>query len=196
MDNTIYAHAVVEVMGKPKDHVEKTVDLMLNNLKERKGIELTNIERNEAEQLDDSPMYTAFFEIDAEFRNFEELYGFIIDHMPTSIEINDPEEFRLDLAALNNMIAEFLGRLHGFDKVIKEKIAENVVLHKKMDHLIRNLVLLALRSKALDTADLAKRTGIQESSLTPFLRQLLHEKIISESEGKYALVKHDGEHRK
>jgi len=179
----------MEVLGKPKEHVAETLRLLEKKAKETREFEVIESSIEEPEKIeDDSNLYSGFLEMELKFLNQETIFGFIFDYMPTSLEISDPERLSMDLTTYNGFLSDFIGRIHEYDKIVKEKIGENVQLQQNMDLLIRNLIILSLKDGPLTIDEVSKKVGIAPDSLKPFLNKFADTKIILEKEGKYSLV--------
>ena len=190
MEKQYQGHAIMEVLGKPKEHVAETLRLLEKKAKETRELEIIESSIEEPEQLeDDSNLYSGFLEMELKFLNQETIFGFIFDYMPTSLEISDPERLSMDLTTYNGFLSDFIGRIHEYDKIVKEKIGENVQLQKNIDLLIRNLVIMALKESPLTVDEISKKVGIGSESLKPFLNKFVDTKVLNENNEKYSIVK-------
>jgi hypothetical protein len=188
MEKQYQGHTILEVMGKPKEHVNETMQLLLKKAKETKELEVINSSIEEPEKVDDdSALYSGFLEMELKFLNLETVFGFIFDYMPTSIEISDPDRITMDLSTYNGFLSDFIGRIHEYDKIVKEKIGENIQLQQNIDLLIRNLVMIGLKDSSLSAEDLGKKVGIAGESLQPFLNKFADMKVLSEQGGIYSI---------
>ncbi len=180
----------MEVLGKPKEHVEKAVDLLIKRISDEKLLNISEIQKHSVEKVPDSDsLFSTIFEFEVEFKDNEALFLFLLNYMPSSLEIYEPEQLNLDLHSFNSLITELLGTFHEFDKFVKTKVEENKILNQKIDQLILNLVIVSLKDKPLDIKELEKITGIKEESLKPFLNLFVDKKFISFDGEKYSLNK-------
>ena len=66
MGKKILFRAIVEVLGKPKEHVDSTLKGYLQKLKENSHYQIVNEELAELKQHEDSELWMAFAEIENE----------------------------------------------------------------------------------------------------------------------------------
>ena len=179
----ISATAVVEVVGRPQEHVEKILEGATGKIEEH-GYKATRIEIMPVEELEEEKgLYSGFFEADLDFKNHEQLFGFIQDFNPTSIEVSDPEDFEMSLADYNGLVTTVTATIQQYDKIIKEKIAENANLKERIDLLARNIIMLSVARAPKRIGVIAAETGLPEEALKTYLGLLI----------KYDHVKLDGE---
>ncbi|MFT4309075.1 MAG: hypothetical protein ACMXYL_01150 [Candidatus Woesearchaeota archaeon] len=188
MEKKYHGHAIMEVMGKPQEHVAETMRLLLKKAKDTKELEVIEHHMEEPQKVeDDSTLYSGFLEMEIKLLNMETIFGFILDYMPSSLEISDPDEINFDLSTFNGFLSDFIGRLHEYDKIVKEKIGENVQLQENIDLLIRNLIIISLKEKSLTAEEISSKVGIAAESLKPFLNKFADNKTIIETNDKYSL---------
>lgn len=120
----IKARIINEVLGAPKDHVETTLKLLVDNMRQNKNTKVMSESIFEATKLPDKPLYSSFVELDIEFKSLEDLMGFCFDYMPSSIDILEPEELGLEASSLNELFNELMARLHQNDMMLKNALAE------------------------------------------------------------------------
>ena len=182
----ISATAVVQIAGKPKEHVEKVLEEVSKKVDERgyksHRIEVTDVERLEGE--DD--IYSGFFEVDLELKNHEQLFGFIQDFNPASIEVSDPDEFEMSLADYNALVTTVASTIQQYDQIIKEKIGENVSLRKRSDLLARNIIVLSLAIAPKRIEVISAETGITQEALKPYLEALENQGTIKREGDVYS----------
>ncbi|MCD4666617.1 hypothetical protein K8R47_02295 [archaeon] len=126
----IKIRAIIEVLGKPKEFVEKVIKEMVGKIKEEKKI--LKYQVFEAEEKKDG-VFSSFAEIELEFDNFDGLSLFCFQFMPSSIEILEPDKFNSDSKEIENFLNDILGRLHHNEMVVKKLGIENQQLKKQLD---------------------------------------------------------------
>lgn len=129
----IKAKVISEVVGMPREHVDKTLNLLLEKLKERKNLSLSNERTFNAEKMEDKPLFSGFIEYEINVENINELSGFCFDFMPSSIEVLEPDEFRLNAVNAAEFMNDILARLHQNDMFLRNAIAELKMLKKKLE---------------------------------------------------------------
>jgi hypothetical protein len=128
----IKARSIVEIMGGPKEHVAKAMEVVLQKLKEHKDIKVLKKEIFDPKEVEGKkPLWTMFTELDLEFTDVQDVFGFCFDFMPSSVEIYDPVQVSLGLEPMNNMFNELLAKMHQYDMAVKSIYAQNIMLKRK-----------------------------------------------------------------
>ncbi|MEK6826237.1 MAG: hypothetical protein AABX90_01265 [Nanoarchaeota archaeon] len=127
----IQTKIISEIVGSPEEHVNKTMDLLLDKIKERKDIKIKAEKKFEAKKMQDNPLYTAFMEYEAEFEKLEDVTSFCFDFMPSSIEIIKPHEIQMNATVVADLFNELLARLHQNEIFLRNLIAEVQLMKKE-----------------------------------------------------------------
>lgn len=130
-ENKILVRAVFEILGSPKDHVEDTMKLVLEKIKEMEDVEIKNSETHEAKEVE-GRLFSTFSEVEIEVKNIEILMNICFNFMPSSIEIIEPGKLINDSNMMSNFFNDLLGRLHKYDMLIKNLNAQNLVMQKEL----------------------------------------------------------------
>ena len=180
--------AIVEVMGKPKEHVESSIKKYVGEIK--KNASFVVVKEQYAPTKDIDKMFSTFVELEMAVKDVSALVGFCFDYMPSSIEIVRPEHITL----INNEISDFLNdlqaRLHTTDMLLKKIKAENTVLKKNLHNSLINVVSILLSVKGkLSLDDLTKFSGMDKKELEKFLEIMVkNDKLVKEGD-KYLIKK-------
>ncbi|MBI2522784.1 hypothetical protein HYW19_00170 [Candidatus Woesearchaeota archaeon] len=183
----IRCRIIIEVLGKPKEHVEKAIKDYVEKIKKDSELIVMNADFSEAAEKNN--LWAVFVELDMVVKGIPKLIGFCFDYMPSSIEITKPEEFIAKKSTVENFINDLQARLHSVDMIIKKQKNENTFLKKNLGKAASNLILLSLTSGGMDIERLSRVTGIAEKELETFLGQLVEEDKIKKEDGVYSLVK-------
>lgn len=129
---TIKASMVIEMLGRPKEHLDEGMKALISRLENEKGARVIEKKFNEAIPIEKtSDLFTTFSEIEIEFKSVMDYFGIIFAYMPSHIEIIHPEKFSMSNADLNELGNALVQRIHNYDAVTKNMIAErNFVLEK------------------------------------------------------------------
>ncbi len=151
----IGARIVLEVLGKPKEHVDETIKLLLGRLKEEETISVNQVKLADTIEIEGG-MFSNFAEIELVADNLSGLVGLCFYYMPASIEITEPEELRLSASSMTNFYNDLLAKLHNVDMVAKNLRAENEVHKTTMGKLLRSSIVALVKQKktAKEIADL------------------------------------------
>ena len=189
----IRCRTIIEVLGKPKEHVEKTIKDYVEKIKQDPTLIILKTEFANTKQQD--KLWSTFVELEMVVKGIPKLIGFCFDYMPSSLEIIKPDELTLN----NRVIADFLNdlqaRLHSMDMMIKQLKNENLFLRRNMNNLLKNIILVTLAKAKLNKEQLSTITGIDQKELEIFLNKLVDEKIIKKEDSFYSLTK-NGESKK
>lgn len=109
---------VIEVLGTPQKHVEKTIKLIIENFKEEEGVKVVSAKAYEAEKV--KALWSTFCDIEFQVENIERLTNLCFNYMPSSLEIVGPSELKIQISQLNNILNDLMSKLHGYDMIIKD----------------------------------------------------------------------------
>ena len=182
----IRTKAIIEVVGKPKEHIEKKIKEYVEKIKEDNNLMVLNEKVTGAQEQGN--IWSTFAEIELIIKGVANLVGFCIDYMPSSIEIIKPESFSFEERIFTNFVNDILGKLHRVDMVAKQLGTENTFLKKNMNSLIKNNILLLTRLGINKLDALSKAIMIEEKELKKFVDTLIEEKRIKEEAGVYSIV--------
>ncbi|MAG20032.1 hypothetical protein CL618_01200 [archaeon] len=120
--------AVIEIVGSPKEHVEKILGLVIEKIK-KEELKVLRVDAFDAKEVKE--LWSCFAEVEIEFETLERFMGFCFDYMPSSIEILEPEELKVESGSFGDIINDLLAKLHQYDMLIKGLKAENIVLKRE-----------------------------------------------------------------
>ena len=178
---------IMEILGKPKEHVEKTVRMYVDKIKNDPELTVINTEFADPKEKED--LWAIFAEMDMVIKGIPKLIAFCFDYMPSSIEIIKPEEFAMKKSTIENFINDLQARLHQVDMVVKKQDNENKFLKQNLNKAVSNIILISLALGSLDKEKLSKATGVSDKELETFLDQLIKENKVSKEGEIYSLVK-------
>lgn len=193
----LHARVILEMLGKPKEHIEKTMQDYVNNIAENKNIKLISKEIAEAKEQEipsgikigeNEKVWSTFTEMEFMIKGISKLVGFCFDYMPSSIEILAPEKIVFNLHTITDFVNDLQAKLHKMDAVLKNQNNENMFLKRNMHITLQNLILISLHYKNLDEESLSKITGIPQEGLKPFIESLLKDNKIKKNKNLYMLV--------
>jgi hypothetical protein len=178
----IRCRAILEVLGKPKEHVEKTMGLLVNRIKERPETTVVN-EKFADIKPEGNTMFSTFVELELVLRGFTSLTSFCFDFMPSSIEIEKPENLTVKNRDISNIFNDLQSKLHDVDMVAKTLRVERDFLKRNLHTMIGNLITILIKINKNTPEALSKFTGINEAELKEHLDKLIKDgKIKKEGE--------------
>ena len=77
-------------------------------------------------------MFSGFVELEFDAKDLNVMFGIVIDYLPSSIEIIEPEELKTTSFDTNAILNEVGGRLHAYDAAVKQMKAHNIVIGKEL----------------------------------------------------------------
>ena len=129
----IEVRTIIEVAGFPKEHVEASAKKLIETIKNLKDLKVKTIELAEVKEVKN--MWSTFLEAELKFNDIESMVEFCFNFMPSSIEILEPSNFRLEQRELTNLVNDLLRRLHNYSMAISGLVMEKKVLEKKLSSL-------------------------------------------------------------
>jgi hypothetical protein len=195
----LQCHVILELIGKPKEHVEKTMADYVKKIKTDKNIEVISDETAELKSMDTGAnedgmikqMWTTFAEIDMLIKNPLSLTQFCFDYMPASIEIIEPSEVKYSRNDFTGFFNDLQTRLHQLDMIAKQLKTEVLFLRKSTNNLLKNYVTLLLSKKGFTVQQLSNLTGVESKAIGDFLDKLEDEGTVKMEGELYTLVKND-----
>jgi hypothetical protein len=186
-DTHIRCKIIIEVLGKPKDHVETTIKTYVENIKKDSGFIVLNSQFSKAEEKNE--LWAIFVELDIVVKGLPKLTSFCFDYMPSSIEISKPEEFNARKSVIEDLFNDLQAKLHNVDMVVKKQKNENGFLKANLNRALFNLILLSIATGTNNMESLSKVTGIHDEELKMFLDKLVKDNKIQEENGSYKIIK-------
>lgn len=124
---------IIEILGKPKDHVLLTMKNLIAQLEKEKGVTLTQQTVHEPRLVKDSKeLYTTFAEIEAQFESVNVFFGIIFAYMPSNIEIISPSSMKMTNEEVGTIGNTLIGRLHLYESVTKKLVSDRDILMNKL----------------------------------------------------------------
>lgn len=183
----IRCRAILEVLGKPKEHVEKTIKLLVEKIKEDPEISVLN-EKYADIKPQGKTMFSTFVELEMVIKGISTLTGFCFDFMPSSIDIEKPEQLTMKNRDISNIFNDMQSKLHNVDMVAKTLRAERDFLKRNLNTMIMNIITILIKMNKNTKEELSKFTGINEEELEKHLEKLTQEGKIKKEEDIYQLA--------
>ncbi|MFW5746377.1 MAG: hypothetical protein ACOCWQ_02375 [Nanoarchaeota archaeon] len=180
------ARVILELVGKPKEHITKTLKGYIKKIEEDERYILMDKTVKRPKKTEQS-MYSVFAELQIMVKDLRTVFDFSMDYMPASIEVEHPEKITLDMHTASDIANDFVGKLHHVDLGVKGVAQKNRILSQSVGILIQNAILILLNLGAKSKKEIAQYIGVQEEQLPVFLKKLIEDKKITEKDGTYAL---------
>lgn len=186
MAEKILCRAIIEILGKPQEHVEKSMKDYVKKIKEDDKYKVKREESAEIKKQE-SELWATFTELEMEVENIQDLISFCFDYMPSIVEILEPEKMTLTDKDISIFFNDLQARLHSVDMVAKQVKLENDSLGANMAKLLKNYLTVLLGKGDLTLEQLSRFTGVKEETLGDYLDKLLDESLVKLEKGVYSL---------
>ncbi len=185
MADTVLARVIIEILGAPKEHIEKTLNEYITKLKKEQKIIKTDIA--EAEPVENEKVFAAHAELEIRFDNLADLLDFCFESMPSSVEVVEPGELSIPLNKLNAFLNDMQARLHEVDAIVKTGKMQQQILDANATNIFRRF-LIAMAEHGHNTAsEMSHYVGVHPSKLEPFLNKLVEDKKLKKEGEKYLI---------
>lgn len=182
----IRCKVILEVLGKPKEHVEKALKMYVEKIKD--DSDLIILKEEFADLQEKEKLWATFAELEMVVKGIPKLIAFCFDYMPSSVQILKPDELNLKRSTIEDFANDLQARLHHVDMIVKKLKNENEFMKKNMHASIKNAIVICLASGKFDKKKLSEITGINDKELKIFLENLIKEDKIKEEDGNYSLI--------
>jgi hypothetical protein len=184
---SILAQVSFEVIGNPKDYVEKTIKDFVENIRNDQGITILSEEYGDAEELEGG-LFSTYVDTELLSVNLDKFNWLCVNFMPASIEIIAPEEMRIKDKDLTNWFNDLLAKLHDVTARFRTLSEKEEAFIKSMNAMVQNSVLLAAEHYH-DPKQICQKIGIELEQLNPFFEALVKsKKLEKKGEGYYRKV--------
>jgi hypothetical protein len=149
MTRKIKVAIVLEMMGRPKEHLEETMAKLIEAVGKEKGLSVSGKKIHETKKIEDkdengtvrgmtaqNQLYSTFAEIDLEADDIMALLVLVFKYMPAHIEIISPENFDLNNFEISSLLSELTARLHHYDAIAKTALINNQLITNKLKEVI------------------------------------------------------------
>jgi|SRR3989344_4104166 len=127
----ITAQLIIELAGFPKEHIQETMEKMVEVIKKQYAVQDAVIQ--EIKQIKE--MWSTFVEFRITFDDLGHLTLFCFDYMPSSVDILEPVKFNLESQELNALFNDLMGKIHHYDMLLKNFKMNNEMLKQKLKQL-------------------------------------------------------------
>ena len=131
---------IFEVLGKPAEHVEKALEMLLEKLGKEKNLEIIEKKVHKAKLIEKTKnVFTSFAEVEVVILNLPRIIEIIFDYMPSSVEIIEPTILNLKNEDANALLNDLAIRLHQYDAFSKKLRLEREILIRKLSEFSKEL---------------------------------------------------------
>jgi len=135
--NGISAIMMMEALGKPPEYLVETLENMIKQMGEEKGVKVKEKKISEACSIKGQEEFcTCFAEVEIEVEEAFQLLLLIFKYMPAHIDVIYPEKIFITNNGWNQILNELARRLHGYDEVARMMLNEKAILEKKLREIL------------------------------------------------------------
>lgn len=134
-ENNIKSLFVFEMLGRPPEHIKKTLEDFVNKLGEQKGVEIIRKEVHEPKPCEKQGMenlFTTFAEVELIVDNLNLIFDITLNMLPSHVEIIEPKELRLKNFDLSSIVSNLTIKIHRYDELAKSSILERNALIQRL----------------------------------------------------------------
>ena len=133
----IKAVFIIEVVGRPPEHLTETLKNIIEKMKGEKGVSIINQKINNPVLMkDQKDFYTNFAEVELDIESPQKLTYMVFGYMPAHVEVIYPENINLTNDNFTAILNELARRLHGYDEIARVIQVEKNILEKKLKSIL------------------------------------------------------------
>jgi len=159
MSEEVSAIIIIEVLGRPAEHVKKAINRLIEKLADERGVSVVEKRVHEPRIVEKAEtLFLSFAEIELKVSDISKLFHICFSYLPSSVEIVEPSEIKVKLPHINEVVNFLVTRLHQYDAIAKRLSVENTILHKKLRELgVKEIDINNLLGKSASGKDKNKR---------------------------------------
>lgn len=128
----ITAIMIIEVMGRPKEHLMETLEKITTDISNEKNVKINEKTINEPVPVKDKDdIFSSYAEIEVEVGEASTLSMLVFKYMPAHIEVLEPETLKMTAYQYADILSELVRRLHKYDELLRVlQMERNTYAHK------------------------------------------------------------------
>lgn len=133
----IFASLIIEVIGKPAEHLIEVLEDIIKKINEEKGIKINSKKIHEAKPIEEMKgFFSSFAEIEIEAEEMMHLVRIVFIYMPSHVEIIYPELIALTNNTWSTILTELIRKIHKYDETARILKGQNMIMEKKLKELL------------------------------------------------------------
>ncbi|MEM4239729.1 MAG: hypothetical protein QXM31_01310 [Candidatus Woesearchaeota archaeon] len=185
MADAVLARVIIEMLGAPKEHIEKTMRDYIDKLKKEQAVLKSDIAEAQPEQ--EGKIFGTHAELEIKFDDLADLLDFCFESMPSSVEVVEPGTLSIPLNKLNGFLNDLQARLHEADAIVKTGKIRQQILDTNATNIFRRFLIAMVEHGHLTASEMSHYVGVHPSKLVPFLDKLVEEKKLKKEGEKYSI---------
>lgn len=122
---------IIEVIGFPAEHVDKTMNQIVERVEKEDGIKVVQKVVHKSNPI--KKFFSAFVELELDVDDLERLFRFCLDYHPSSVEIQDKKSIEIESRELTIIINDMLGILHQYNMLTKNLEAQLIQIKRQSE---------------------------------------------------------------
>lgn len=120
MAKNLRALMIVEIAGRPAEHIKKALENHIKSMESKKDVEIVSQMLSDPNLIDkEKNIFSCFAEVEVEVETLARLTELVFDFMPSSIELLEPDKVSLSSQEATMFLNDLAGRLHKYDEIAK-----------------------------------------------------------------------------
>lgn len=133
MEYKLTAVLVIEMLGRPVEHVASAMEQLVERLGNERECQIEKKKIFEPKESDKAKgMFLSFAEVEMKVKDISRLSEICFSYMPSSVEIINPYEIKLTLNEANAVLNLLVARLHNYDAIAKRLTIDNTILQNQL----------------------------------------------------------------
>jgi hypothetical protein len=186
-DGYLYVRIILEIVGKPKEHVEESLKEYVKKIKADKEYNIIKEKSEKAEKLENG-LFSAFSELEMLMKDPAALLNFCFDYLPSSIEVVEPERIMLKNSDFSDFMNDLLHRTISLNTTVLETRSRNEFYVKNLAVLLRNFIVVLVSSRPMTLNQMSPYLGVKEEDVKKVLDVLVNEKKVKKEGDLYKAV--------
>lgn len=183
----IRANVLLELIGNPKEHIEKTLNALVKQLKENENLVWVKEEIGAPEKTADG-LWGAFCDAELLFVDLYTIGEFAFTYSPAVIDILEPAKITIKDKEMTDFFGETLSQIHSINSRLIETNNQNKAYQKSMNALVRNAILVGLLNDEMTSEEIGKKIGILAKDIEPVLEAMIKEKKLVKNKDKFKRI--------
>lgn len=131
----IRATMIIEILGRPAGHITAALQQLIDErLAKEQGIRIIEKTVHQAVKVKDTKnLFSSFAELSLDIDDLTTFFGMLFAYMPAHVELITPEMIELSNTEMNQFANRLMHRLHDYDAIAKNIIAERDILVRKLN---------------------------------------------------------------
>ena len=135
-DKEVKATLILQAIGKPAEHLKKSVQEFVDKMKTEKGTEVESSEVKDPVEIEDQKgLFTTFAEVNVKVEDPSHLMMLVFRYSPAHLEVTAPENLNFSNNDFGELLSELARKIHQYDEVARILQLQKQELEAKISEL-------------------------------------------------------------